>query len=112
MKNTKCSEFFNETVMMIADCNMILGTAAKKLYIHRNTLDYRCETIKKFFGLDPRNFYDLQKLVVMVKQDNDIHFDPDAMFSKIHEGMDVCDALKYIMQQLCVHAVIQKGGLE
>ncbi len=48
----------NKTVRAFLDNNMNLTDAAKKLHLHRNTLIYRLEQIKKQVGLDPRNFTD------------------------------------------------------
>lgn len=44
------------TLEEILNCNLSLTKAAKSLYIHRNTLMYRIEKIKKVTGLDIRNF--------------------------------------------------------
>lgn len=46
------------TVKTFLDCNMNLSEAAKKLRLHRNTLIYRLNRIKKEAGLDPRKFKD------------------------------------------------------
>ena len=35
-----------------------LSAASKQLFIHRNTLNYRLDKIKKDFGLDLRSFKD------------------------------------------------------
>lgn len=37
------------------------------LNVHRNTITYRIRKIKALTGLDPREFYDLIKLVDMAK---------------------------------------------
>ncbi|MDD3480744.1 MAG: helix-turn-helix domain-containing protein [Patescibacteria group bacterium] len=46
------------TVSIFLSSNMNLTDAAKKLHVHRNTLIYRLDKIKKEIGLDPRNFSD------------------------------------------------------
>ena len=52
-----------EILRTFADCNMsVLGTA-KKLHFHWNTITYHLNAIQKKTGLDPRNFYDLVKLL-------------------------------------------------
>lgn len=56
-----------ETVLALADCNMNESEVARRLYIHRNSVVYRSSCVKKKTGLDPENFYDLAKLVEMVK---------------------------------------------
>ena len=63
---------FNEemlaTVLTFFDNNLNLSEAARKLFIHRNTLIYRLEKIQKSTGLDLRNFDDavLLKTVIMI----------------------------------------------
>ncbi|HEY5560473.1 MAG TPA: helix-turn-helix domain-containing protein [Clostridiaceae bacterium] len=46
----------NTTVANFIDCQMNISLAAKKLYVHRNTLIYRLDKIKKDTGLDLRLF--------------------------------------------------------
>ena len=50
--------------------NLNVSETARKLYVHRNTLVYRLEKVKKITGLDLREFEDaiLFKVAVMVKQ--------------------------------------------
>ena len=53
------------------DKDFLLNTeTARKLYVHRNTLVYRLEKVKKITGLDLREFEDaiLFKVAVMAKQ--------------------------------------------
>ena len=49
---------------------MNLSDTARQLYIHRNTLVYRLEKIKKLTGLDLREFDDAItfKVALMVKK--------------------------------------------
>jgi len=56
------------TVLTFFDNNLNLSEAARKLFIHRNTLIYRLEKIQKSTGLDLRNFDDavLLKTVIMI----------------------------------------------
>ncbi len=46
------------TVLTFFENNLNLSEAARKLYIHRNTLIYRLEKIQRVTGLDLRNFDD------------------------------------------------------
>ncbi|NLM04964.1 MAG: PucR family transcriptional regulator, partial [Clostridiales bacterium] len=41
-----------------------INRAAEKLYIHRNTLNYRLEKIKEITGRDPKNYKDLLELFI------------------------------------------------
>lgn len=57
----KFDVFDRETINTIEefmDCGLNISDASKKLYIHRNTLIYRIEKIKKETGFDIRQFTD------------------------------------------------------
>jgi sugar diacid utilization regulator len=58
-----------EIVKAFADGNMQLSVAAKLVYKHRNTVGYHLKKIKKETGLDPMNFYDLEKLLILCKEE-------------------------------------------
>ena len=47
-----------ETVRVFFRNDLNLTAASKQLYIHRNTLNYRLDKIKKDYGLDLRSFQD------------------------------------------------------
>ncbi|MBX4187159.1 MAG: helix-turn-helix domain-containing protein [Candidatus Doudnabacteria bacterium] len=57
-------EYLLETVEVFFDKNMSLTQTSKQLNIHRNTLLYRLDKIKKVTGLDPRKFNDAMELKV------------------------------------------------
>ena len=52
-----------EILQAFADNDMSIARTSRFLYIHRNTITYHLRMIKERTGLDPRNFYDLVKLV-------------------------------------------------
>ncbi|MFP4077673.1 MAG: helix-turn-helix domain-containing protein [Bacillota bacterium] len=54
--NTRLSQTDITTVLALASANMILSTAAKNLYIHRNTMLYRLEHITRVTGIDVKTF--------------------------------------------------------
>lgn len=54
------------TVKNLFDNSLNLSEAARKLYIHRNTLVYRIDKIKKTTGLDLRNFHDAVTFRIMM----------------------------------------------
>ena len=58
------------TINKFFENNLILSETARKLFIHRNTLVYRLEKIKKLTGLDLREFDDAItfKVALMVKK--------------------------------------------
>ena len=45
-----------KTIHMFLKCGLNITDAAKRLYIHRNTLVYRIDKIQKYTGYDIRNF--------------------------------------------------------
>ena len=60
----------NHTINRFFENNLNVSETARKLYVHRNTLVYRLEKVKKITGLDLREFEDaiLFKVAVMVKK--------------------------------------------
>lgn len=44
------------TITAVLDCNLNISTAAKALYVHRNTLVFRLEKLKELTGLCPSQF--------------------------------------------------------
>ena len=50
------------TVRVFLECNLHVAEAARRLYIHRNTLIYRLDKIYNLTGLDLRNFKDAIKM--------------------------------------------------
>ncbi|WP_010677387.1 CdaR family transcriptional regulator [Bacillus timonensis] len=64
-----------DTLQAFFDSNLNIKEAAKKLYIHRNTLIYRLNKIKTESGYDPQNFKDafaLQMVVWLHSQTNSL----------------------------------------
>ena len=57
------SEVIN-TIEEFINCGLNVSDAAKKLYIHRNTLIYRLDKIHKETGLDIRNFKDATVFII------------------------------------------------
>lgn len=55
-----------ETLQAFFDSNLNIKEAAKKLYIHRNTLIYRLNKIKTESGFDPQNFHDAFLLQMVI----------------------------------------------
>jgi carbohydrate diacid regulator len=54
-------------ILTLAKNNMRATETSYDLDVHRGTVMYRIEKIKKLTGLDPMNFYDLHELVKMAK---------------------------------------------
>lgn len=57
------SEIIN-TIEEFVDCDLNISDAARKLYIHRNTLIYRLDKIKKETGFDIRNFKEASVFII------------------------------------------------
>lgn len=54
-----------QTIEEILKCDLSLTKASKNLYVHRNTLMYRIEKIKKETGFDIRNFKEATFLYIL-----------------------------------------------
>lgn len=57
-----------ESIQKFLDCDMNIASAAKALYIHRNTMVYRLDRLQKQTGLDVRRFEDamLFKMAMLI----------------------------------------------
>lgn len=52
-----------ECLELYAKSNMNANEAARRNFMHRNTVEYHLEQVKKKTGLNPRDFFDLAKLM-------------------------------------------------
>lgn len=57
-----------EIIVALAGNDMKISITADELYMHRNTITYHLERVKKETGKDPMNFYDLIELVETAKK--------------------------------------------
>lgn len=55
-----------EVILAYAECGMRVCPAARRVYCDHRTVSYHLDKIKAITGYDPRNFYELYKLVEMV----------------------------------------------
>lgn len=55
-------------VLAFADNNMNATETGKKLFMYRTTVKYHLESVGKKTGLSPLKFYDLVKLVGILKE--------------------------------------------
>ncbi|MFC4323533.1 CdaR family transcriptional regulator [Litchfieldia salsa] len=60
--NKKLTHEQERTLEQLIETNLNMKLTAEKLHIHRNTLQYRLDTIWKQTGLDPKSFQDLMIL--------------------------------------------------
>ena len=58
-------------ILALADNGMKWKVAARAIDMHYNSVAYRMDRIYDKTGLDPRNFYDLHKLVEMAREDKE-----------------------------------------
>lgn len=49
-----------------AENNMSMKKTGDAVYLHYNSIRYRFRLIQREIGLNPRNFYDLEKLLAMI----------------------------------------------
>lgn len=64
---TKFDVFDNElidTIQQFINCGLNISDTSKKLYIHRNTLIYRLDKVKKETGFDIRKFTDATVFII------------------------------------------------
>lgn len=68
--NNKTARLFNDemvhTIEVFFENNLNLSEAARKLYIHRNTLVYRLEKVQRLTGFDLREFDDAVTFKLMM----------------------------------------------
>lgn len=57
-----------EIVRGLAENNMKISETAMELHMHRNTVAWRIQRVKKKTGIDPMTFYGLCKLLMLVGQ--------------------------------------------
>jgi sugar diacid utilization regulator len=55
-------------VLALAQSNMNINAAARKLYYANTTFYWHLDKIKKITGLDPRNFFDLGELYTIARE--------------------------------------------
>lgn len=63
----KFDKFDNDMILTIeqfANCGLNISDTAKKLYVHRNTLIYRLDKVKKDTGFDIRDFKDAMIFII------------------------------------------------
>lgn len=58
-----------QTVQAYAECNMNTVQAGKKMNYHCHTVVYHLNKVAAETGLNPRNFYDLAKLLGYERKD-------------------------------------------
>ena len=67
-KQTEINLREKEVLKAMADANLNVTEAAIFLWIARNSVVYHLKKIKRKTGLDPRNFYDMVKLLKYIKE--------------------------------------------
>lgn len=65
------SDLDRQVIIALASSNMNRSSAGRKLNFVRKTIEYHESRVKQITGLDPSNFFDLHKLVQMVRGEED-----------------------------------------
>lgn len=65
---SELSPVHRQIIKALADNDMKVSEVARALFMHRNTVLYNVERIKKITDKDPLNFFDLHDLVMEVKE--------------------------------------------
>ncbi|MDT8859224.1 helix-turn-helix domain-containing protein [Alkalihalobacillus sp. MEB130] len=62
-----------QSIKVYLDCNMNVSLAAKKLYLHRNTLQYRVDKFIEKTGIDIRHFRSAVSVYIALLIEKNIH---------------------------------------
>lgn len=65
---TQISKMDIKVIFALADCGLNPSRAARKLFVHRNTVLHHIGEIKSYTGLDPLDFYDMVELLKRFKE--------------------------------------------
>ena len=68
MERINLTDMDKQVILSLADCNMNITEAARRMFAHRNSIEYHVKRVKKISGLDATKFYDLCKLIQIVKE--------------------------------------------
>lgn len=68
---TEISKMDIKVVFALADCGLNPSRAARKLFIHRNTVLHHIGEVKSYTGLNPLDFYDMVELLERFKEKKD-----------------------------------------
>lgn len=58
-----------DIIYAIAEADLNVTKAAANMHNHRNTFIYHRDKIKEKTGLDPKKFYDMQNLLIIIEDD-------------------------------------------
>lgn len=70
VRSTKLTPTDIEVIHALAEYDLNASLIAPVLYMHRNTVYYHIGHIEAKTGLNPKKFYDLCKLLEMIKEDD------------------------------------------
>lgn len=63
----RLDDFDKKIILTLADCNMQVSEVARQMFMHRNSIVYHINKIKRITGKNAQNFYDLCDLVQNVR---------------------------------------------
>lgn len=58
-----------EILRVFAESSMNVSVSSRKLYVHRNTVEYHLQKVKRETGLDPYNLFHLAELLGWKRSD-------------------------------------------
>lgn len=64
----KITDSEKEIIKAIAEADLNMTKAAVDTHHHRNTFIYHRDKIKEKIGLDPKKFYDMQRLLILIEE--------------------------------------------
>lgn len=63
-------QYLKDIIRGMCNNGLNVSATARALHYHKNTMFYNLRKIKKLTGLDPRDFYDAQKLLEMIDMED------------------------------------------
>lgn len=65
----RLTDFEKEILLVYADCDMSIAETSRHTFYHRNSIRYFLDKIYAKHGLNPLKFYDLCKLLDIIKKE-------------------------------------------
>lgn len=62
-------EWTKEVVIAFAQNNMSQAKTAKELLVDHSAIHYQLKKAKKMYGLDPKKFFDLCKILIQIEKE-------------------------------------------
>lgn len=66
--DSRLDELDAKIILTLAEVKMNVSEVSRQLFMHRNTVQYRIDKIKRITGASPLNLYDLCKLTALARR--------------------------------------------